>query len=289
MRQSLSLGRVFGIDVRIHATWLLAFAFVTFGLINGYFRFVTPRQSTGTLLLLGGGSALLLFASVLTHEFSHSLVARALGMRVRDITLLIFGGVSNIAGEARSARDEFLVSAVGPLTSFALAGVFWVIIRSLGSTPTLDVLLGSFRFLRMTPTIAVLNYLMAINLLLGAFNLLPAFPLDGGRVFRSIVWGVTRRFGRATAIAATIGQAFGFLMILLGIVRFVLGDLIGGVWTVFIGCFLVQAAGQEGAHRSAAEGSFHSAEPRAAPGSASPLEKVARDSALERERAQAGA
>src|SRR5438132_13436501 len=121
MRQSLSLGRVFGIEVRVHATWLLAFAFVTWGLANGYFRFIGPRQGLGIPLLLGGLSALLLFASVLVHEFSHSLVARALGMRVRDIPLFIFGGVSNIGGEARSARDEFLVAFGGPLTGLGLA------------------------------------------------------------------------------------------------------------------------------------------------------------------------
>src|SRR5713226_6610880 len=150
MRQSFSLGRVFGIEVRVHATWLLAFAFVTWGLANGYFLFIAPRQGLGTLLLLGAISALLLFGSVLVHEFSHSLVARALGMRVRDITLFIFGGVSNIGGEARSARDEFLVAAVGPLTSFALAGVFWLIGTSLGGRPGLDLLFGSVSGLRGT-------------------------------------------------------------------------------------------------------------------------------------------
>jgi Zn-dependent protease/predicted transcriptional regulator len=245
MRQSISIGRVFGIDVRIHATWLLAFAFVTWGLASGYFQFVAPRQGLGLPLLLGAISALLLFVSVLVHEFSHSLVARGLGMRVRDITLFIFGGVSNIGGEARSARDEFLVSVVGPLTSFALAGLFWLIARSLGGTPVLDVVFGnSVRALRgMTPAIAILNYLIAINLLLGAFNLIPAFPLDGGRVFRSTVWGITRHYSRATVIATTVGQAFGILMIGLGVVRFALGDLFGGLWTVFIGWFLFQAAG----------------------------------------------
>jgi Zn-dependent protease/predicted transcriptional regulator len=244
MRQSISLGRVFGIDVRIHATWLLAFAFVTWGLATGYFRFLTPRQGMGTLLLFGAISALLLFGSVLVHEFSHSLVARGLGMRVRDITLFIFGGVSNIGGEARSARDEFLVAFVGPLTSFALAGMFWLISTLLGGTPVLDLLFGSARGVRgMTPTLAILNYLMAINLLLGAFNLIPAFPLDGGRVFRSIVWAITQRYGRATAIATTVGQAFGFVLIGLGVVRIALGDVIGGLWTIFIGWFLAQAAG----------------------------------------------
>ena len=121
---SLSIGRIFGIEVRVHVTWLLAFVFVSWGLASGYFRFVAPRQGLGTPLLLGALSALLLFGSVLVHEFSHSLVARARGLRVRDITLFIFGGVSNIVGEARRPRDEFLISVVGPLTSLALAGLF---------------------------------------------------------------------------------------------------------------------------------------------------------------------
>src|SRR6266702_7530497 len=143
MRQSFSLGHVFGIEVRVHATWLLAFAFVTWGLANGYFRFIAPRQGLGMPLLLGALSALLLFGSVLIHEFSHSLVAQALGMRVRDITLFIFGGVSNIGGEARSARDEFLVAVVGPLTSFVLAGLFWAISVAIGGSPGLSLLTGS--------------------------------------------------------------------------------------------------------------------------------------------------
>jgi Zn-dependent protease len=255
-QQSISLGRIFGIDVRIHATWLLAFAFVTWGLATGYFRFVAPRQGLGLPLALGAISALLLFTSVLIHEFSHSLVAQARGMRVRDITLFIFGGVSNIGGEARTARDEFLIAAVGPLTSFALAGIFWLIGQSLGATTsTLDLLTGSTRGLRgMTPVTAILTYLTTINLLLGAFNLVPAFPLDGGRVFRSIVWGLTHRFGRATAIAATVGQGFGFLMIGLGVVRIAFGDLFGGLWTIFIGWFLSQAAGATRQDRALRDG-----------------------------------
>jgi Zn-dependent protease len=255
MRQSLSLGRVFGIDVRVHASWLLAFAFVTWGLASGYFRFIAPRQGLATPLLLGAISALLLFLSVLIHEFSHSLVARGLGMRVRDITLFIFGGVSNIGGEARTARDEFLVAVVGPLTSFALAGLFWLIARSFGASNPFDLLFGSIRGLRvMTAPQAILNYLTAINLLLGAFNLVPAFPLDGGRVFRSIVWAITRRLGRATTIATAIGQLFGFLIIGLGIVRIAFGDVFGGLWSIFIGWFLARAASASRQDRALRDG-----------------------------------
>jgi Zn-dependent protease len=245
MRQSsLSLGRIFGIEVRVHATWLLAFAFITWSLASGYFRFVAPRQGFGTPLLLGAISALLLFASVLVHEFSHSLVARARGLRVRDITLFIFGGVSNIDGEPRTARDEFLVAFVGPLTSFVLAGVFWLAALALGTTAGFGLLLGSGRGVgTLSAPGAVLSYLAVINVVLGAFNLLPAFPLDGGRVFRSILWGVTHRYDRATAIASAVGQAFGFALAALGLVRiFAFGDVVGGMWTIFMGWFLGQSA-----------------------------------------------
>jgi Zn-dependent protease len=227
MRQSLSLGRIFGIDVRVHATWLLAFAFVTWGLASGYFRFIFPYQQGFALpLLFGAISAVLLFASVLVHEISHSLVAQARGMRVRDITLFLLGGVSNIDGEVRSALDEFLIAAVGPLTSFALAFVFWGLGHATSSTAAL----------------AILNYLAFVNLLLGVFNLLPAFPMDGGRVFRSVVWGMTHRYARATAIAATLGQVFGVVMLVLGVVRVVFGDLVGGLWMLLLGWFLIQSA-----------------------------------------------
>src|SRR5947209_3499674 len=141
---ALSLGRVFGIEVRVHASWLLAFAFVTWGLAGGYFRLVGPRQAGfGTPLALGAISALLLFGSVLIHEFSHSVVARARGLHVRDITLFIFGGVSNIGGEARTARDEFVIALVGPLTSFALAGAFSLGAQPVVAAPGLGLLFGS--------------------------------------------------------------------------------------------------------------------------------------------------
>lgn len=254
--KSMAIGRILGIEVRIHATWLLAFAFVTWGLGSGYFRFVIPRQQ-GLLvpLLFGALAALLLFASVLTHELSHSLVAKARGMRVQDITLFIFGGVSNIEDDLHTARDEFVVSVVGPLTSFGLAAIFWAIGQSLHAPSPVDLLLGSsVRVLRaMTPATALLAYVTSINLLLGIFNLLPAFPLDGGRVFRSILWGITRRYDRATLIASYIGQLFGVLMIGLGLVRIFYGDALGGLWTMFIGGFLLQSAGAARGPRASME------------------------------------
>jgi len=246
MRAStLSIGRIFGIEVRVHASWLLAFLFLTWTLAGGYYRLVVPRQAGfGAPLLLAGLSTVLLFGCVLVHELSHSLVARALGMRVRDITLFIFGGVSNILGEPWSARNEFLISAVGPLTSLVLAGVFSLAALGAGVVPGYGLLFGPARGLQSVSGLgAVLGYLAIVNLLLGVFNLLPAFPLDGGRVFRSIVWGLTHRFGRATIIATVVGQVFALLLGVLGLVRIVLlGDLIGGVWTMLMAWFLGQAA-----------------------------------------------
>jgi Zn-dependent protease len=245
MRQSsLSLGRIFGIDVRVHATWLLAFAFVTWGLAGGYFRFTAAREGAAAPLLLGAASALLLFGSVLVHELSHSLVARRVGLRVRDITLFIFGGVSNISAEAGSARDEFLVAVVGPLTSFVLAGLFWLAAEATGAQPGLSLLLGSGRALQSVgwPG-AMLGYLAMVNLVLGVFNLLPAFPLDGGRVFRSILWALSGNAGRATAIATLVGQVFGYTLIGFGLLRLVaFGDVAGGLWTILIGWFIGQSA-----------------------------------------------
>src|SRR5262249_11205311 len=152
-------------------------------------------------------------------------------------------GAHNRGGKLPRARHEFIIAAVGPLASFVLAALFWTISLAVHGPSPLDVLFGSVRALRaMTPFTAILAYLTAINLILGAFNLIPAFPLDGGRVFRSIVWGVTRRYTRATFIASLVGQIFAFLMIGLGLVRIVTGDVFGGMWNIFIGWFLAQAA-----------------------------------------------
>ena len=241
MPGSFKVARILGIDVRIHVTWFIALALITWTLATGYFRFLVPRQQFVTAIELAALSAVLLFVSVLVHEFSHSVVARALGMQVRDITLFIFGGVSNIRGEARTPRDEALVAAVGPLTSFAIAGVFWLIGQWMGPLPNL-ISLASPRFLAsFSPVAAVLGYLVMVNLLLGAFNLIPAYPLDGGRVLRSGLWWLAG-LDRATTVAVRIGQGFGLLMVAFGLWRVVVGD-IGGLWTALIGWFLIQAAG----------------------------------------------
>ncbi len=218
--------RLFGIPLQIHPSWLLAVALVVLavgqeadGLASGA-RF--GRYAAGLAL------AALLFASVLVHELSHSFMARARGIGVDSITLFIFGGVSNLKTESEEPRDEFLISVVGPLTSFALAGLAWLADRALdpGSSP-----LG-----------AVLGYLAMINLILGVFNLIPGFPLDGGRVLRSAIWGATGSMRRATDVAASVGQGVGFLLIFWGVSQVFGGSFLNGLWTAFIGWFLNNAA-----------------------------------------------
>lgn len=228
MQNSFTLGRFFGVEVGVHYTWLFAFALITWSLAGGFFPTTYPGFDTLTYWIMGVVAALLLFGSVLVHEFSHSLVAMARGLEVHSITLFIFGGVSNIKGEAEEPRDEFLISVVGPLTSFAIAGVFWLVGQALdpGSSP-----LG-----------AILSYLTLINVILGVFNLVPGFPLDGGRVLRSIIWAVTKNLRRATDIASYVGQAFGFLFIFWGVLQMFQGQFLGGLWIAFIGWFLNSAA-----------------------------------------------
>jgi Zn-dependent protease/CBS domain-containing protein len=228
MRSSFTLGRIAGIDVGIHYTWVFAFLLITWSLADGFFPSTFSGYSPTAYWLLGIAGAVGLFGSVLFHELSHSFVARARGMSVSSITLFIFGGVSNLKGEPKSALDEFLVASVGPLSSFLLAAICWPLSQNLspGSNP-----LG-----------ALLAYLAFVNLMLGAFNLVPGFPLDGGRVLRSIIWGVTGRLDRATPIASYSGQAVGFLLVFWGVSRVLGGDFLGGLWTAFIGWFLNSAA-----------------------------------------------
>src|SRR5919206_287162 len=228
MKSSIRLGRVAGIDVGIHYTWLFAFALIAWSLAAGFFPSATPGLAAPTYWLLGVAAALGLFASVLIHEFSHSLMALARGLRVQSITLFIFGGVSTIVGEAERSLDEFLIAVVGPLSSFLLAGVFW----AAGQAAALDG----------TPLGAFVGYLASVNLILGLFNLVPGFPLDGGRVLRSIVWAVSGSLRRATQVASYVGQGFGFLLIFWGVSRLLGGDVFGGLWTAFIGWFLNSGA-----------------------------------------------
>lgn len=231
MQSSFRLGNIFGIDIDIHYTWLIVFALVAWSLAVGFFPQQFPGWSPGAYWLVGAISSLLLFGSVLLHELAHSLVAKSEGMPVRSITLFIFGGVSNIQKEATSPRDEFLMAFVGPLSSIVIGvvmGVLWAVLGGISGVSE--------------QLLAVLLYLAVINLLLAVFNLLPAFPLDGGRVFRAVVWWMTDNLMRATRIASGVGQGFAYLLIFAGLFWAFTGNIISGLWLVFIGWFLSNAA-----------------------------------------------
>jgi Zn-dependent protease/CBS domain-containing protein len=229
MRSSFRLGRILGIEIRIHISWLLIFAFLTWSLAAGYFPTLLPDKNTSIYWALAAISSLSLFASVLAHEIGHSIVARRNGIPVKDITLFIFGGASNITKEAESAGAEFRMAITGPVVSFVLGAIFFAIYFAAGGS-------GS-----KTPFNAVMIYLGQINLILGAFNLLPGFPLDGGRVFRSIIWFINHDEMKATRIAATTGQVIAYIFIFGGIaMAFVIS--ISGLWLAFIGWFLASAA-----------------------------------------------
>ena len=227
MGGSLRVLTIGGIDIYVHLSWLVIFGLVTWSLANAYFPVAVPEADGAEHLVLGAIAALLLFASVLLHELAHSFVARARGLGVHSITLFIFGGVSNLTGEAKRPGVEFLVAIVGPLTSFAIAAVAYVVAEATAAS---------------APIAAVAGYLAIINLLLGAFNLVPGFPLDGGRVLRSIIWSVTGNARRATEIAAGVGTVVAWGLMLFGFWRVLSGDVFGGLWTAAIGWFLQNAA-----------------------------------------------
>ena len=227
MHGSIRLGKLAGIDISIHISWFIILVLLTWSLASGWFPQFFPGWSASAYWLTALISALLLFLCVLIHELAHSLVARAYGQTVKGITLFVFGGVAQIGQEAERPGVEFQVAIVGPLASFLLAGLAFLLLLPLNNN---------------NPVVAVLDYLAISNLLLGIFNLIPGFPLDGGRVFRSIVWKATGNFQRATRIASFVGQSCGFLFILLGIIAFFTGGFINGLWIAFIGWFLLNAA-----------------------------------------------
>jgi Zn-dependent protease/CBS domain-containing protein len=238
MKASFRLFRIAGIEIGVHYTWVFALALIAWSLADGFFPDAYPGWDTSTYWVTGVVSALLLFVCVLVHELAHSLLATRFGYPVAGITLFIFGGVSQIRAEAEEPRHEFLIAAVGPAMSIVLSFIFWLI----AGRPDLFWLIGGDTDPGRTPASAVIGYLAFINLLLGLFNLIPGFPLDGGRVLRAIVWRTTGSLERATNIAATIGQAFGWGFIAIGLLQLLGGNFLGGLWIAFIGWFLNGAA-----------------------------------------------
>jgi Zn-dependent protease len=227
MKQSISLGRIFGIPIGLDYSWFLVFALLTWTLAASYYPAEFKNWPTAEYWLVGAITAIMLFVSVLLHELGHSVVAIRYKIPVRSITLFIFGGVAQIGAEPPSALAEFWIAVAGPLVSFALAALFGALQPIL--TP-------------IAPLLALAKYLAYINAVLGLFNLIPGFPLDGGRVFRAIVWGITHNLRRATTIAGNVGRLIGFLFIFFGVWQMVSGNLINGLWIAFIGWFLESAA-----------------------------------------------
>jgi Zn-dependent protease/CBS domain-containing protein len=228
MPGSLPIGKIAGIEIDINVSWIVILVLLTVSLATGWFRQLYPGWSTATYWLIAFLSSLLLFVSVLLHELAHSLVARRRGLPVKSITLFIFGGASNIEREPPSPGIEFQLAFVGPLTSI-LVGVICFLLQ----VP----LRGS-----NSPLEGILFYLAVSNLLLGVFNLIPGFPLDGGRVLHSIIWKLTGSMRQASRVATITGQVIAYLFILIGIWLFFAGDILDGIWFGFIGWFLLGAA-----------------------------------------------
>lgn len=227
MGQSIGIGRIFGVRIGLHPSWFVIALIVTYSMAVGELPADYPGWGDALYWVVGAVISLLFFASVLAHELSHALVARRFGLRVRDITLFIFGGAASLEGDAERPRDEALIAVAGPLTSLAIGAALWGI----------DVAIGQ------PQVAAIIGWLGFINLTLGLFNLIPAFPMDGGRILRAILWRIRGDRLAATRNAAAVGRGFGYLLIVAGVFLLFGGrQLFAGVWLALIGWFLSNAA-----------------------------------------------
>jgi Zn-dependent protease/predicted transcriptional regulator len=228
LRSQIKLGKVFGIQIGLHYSWFLIALLIVFSL-SSQFHSTNPQWGDGMILALAIGTALLFFVSLLLHELAHSLVATSNQLPVKEITLFALGGVSQIEKNPLSAKVEFWMAFVGPLTSAAIGAVCLTLAHAIGDPAS-------------QPGMAMLLWLGYINLSLAVFNLLPGYPLDGGRVLRALIWWKTGDADRSTQLAARAGQVVAFAFIAIGLFQFFNGAGVGGLWIVFIGWFLLQAA-----------------------------------------------
>ena len=230
MGGAFNLGKIFGIQFRLHYTWFIIFVLITVSLSWQYFPFAYPDWNNLIYWVTGIFTSLLFFSSVVAHELAHSLVGRANGIPVKSITLFIFGGVAHMTREAARHGAELKMAAAGPIASLVIAGLFF----------SLHFLLQGVN----EPLAAMSFWLAQINAVLAVFNLIPGFPLDGGRVFRSLLWRFSGNYQRATRIATHVGQGVGYLFILGGIVIMFIfsGQWFSGLWLAFIGWFLTYVA-----------------------------------------------
>lgn len=226
----LRLGTILGFEVGVDASWIFIAVLLSWSLAAGFFPARFPDLAAATYWAMGIAGTLGLFLSVVLHELSHSLVARRHGVEMRGITLFLFGGVAQMGSEPETPKAEFLISIAGPIASVAIGGLFFL----LG--------MGSAAASAPTPVTGVLNYLGLINMVLAVFNLVPAFPLDGGRVLRAVLWHLKGDLRWATRVAAQMGSGFGMVLIVLGVMSLISGNVIAGMWWMLIGMFLRGAA-----------------------------------------------
>ena len=237
MKAHIKLGRIFGVEIGLHYSWIIIALLVTLSL-RSQFGVDHPNWEASTTWIVAIVTGLLFFVSILLHELSHAAVAKLRGIPVRGITLFALGGVAQIEKEAADAKSEFWMGIVGPITSVVIGMICLALASLLGwnlsAEPT-------------SPAAVMFMWLGYINIALGIFNMIPGFPLDGGRVLRAVVWWVTGDSNRSTRIASRVGQLIAVGFILLGILRFFSGAGFGGLWIAFIGWFLFEAARASGA------------------------------------------
>ena len=222
----VQIARVIGIPIYLHFSWLIIFGLIAWTLSTGYFPAQSPDLPASSYWAKGLLASLLFFVSILLHELGHAFVARRQGLRTLSITLFVFGGVAQLEKDPKDGRAEFWMAAAGPVASLALAGLFY----TLANLP----LVGA-------SAAAVARYLALINLMLALFNLVPAFPMDGGRLLRGALWGPLGK-ARATRIASGAGTLFAFLLISAGVFSLLRGDSLGGLWYILIGWFIKDAS-----------------------------------------------
>lgn len=228
--KSFRLFKLLGFEVKIDLSWLVLAVLITWSLAKGVFPAFYDGLSTETYWWMGAFGALGLFLSIILHELAHALVARKYGIPMHGITLFIFGGVAQMTQEPPSAKSEFMMAIAGPIASVLIGlGLYGIAAASQG-------------VIFSRPIFGIISYLAFINIILAAFNMVPAFPLDGGRVLRSILWNWKNNLRRATRISSAIGSGFGILLIVLGIFAFISGNFVGGLWWFLIGMFLRSAS-----------------------------------------------
>ena len=230
MGRGVKLFKILGVQISLDYTWFIVFGLVAWSLAQGYFPLIIPGLGTFTYILMGVISAALLFACVLIHELSHSYTSNKLGLDIKEITLFIFGGVAKLTKEPDDPMTELKIAVAGPAASIALAAIFWVLMQIANAFSIYPVLSAIFEYLAM------------INMVLVIFNMIPGFPLDGGRVLRALWWKKTGDLQKSTQIASRVGKGFAALLIGFGFFQIFMGNFIGGLWMIFIGMFLQQTA-----------------------------------------------